>query len=81
MDEQSQQQLEPVEETTPVSSSTEAQLPEAHSNFSPDEIPEPIKVLDDIISEFEDTSKPANAGGNGENQSEDDGYMSLSRKK
>ncbi|XP_039950058.1 uncharacterized protein LOC120767834 isoform X2 [Bactrocera tryoni] len=79
---QQQQQLEPVEQTTTLvsSSATETQRPEAHSNFSPDEIPEPIKVLDDIISEFEDTSKPANAGGNGENQSEDDGYMSLSRK-
>ncbi|CAD6997773.1 unnamed protein product [Ceratitis capitata] len=83
---QKQQQLEPVEQSTPVSppstqqTQQQAQAQVANSNFSPDEIPEPIKVLDDIISEFEDTSKPANAGGNGENQSEDDGYMSLSRK-
>ncbi|XP_053961276.1 uncharacterized protein LOC128865196 isoform X1 [Anastrepha ludens] len=77
--EQEQQQLEQHQQSTPTSPSS-IQTHEAHSNFSPDEIPEPIKVLDDIISEFEDTSKPTNAGGNGENQSEDDGYMSLSRK-
>ncbi|KAH8375067.1 hypothetical protein KR093_002611, partial [Drosophila rubida] len=47
-----------------------------------DDIPEPIKVLDDIISEFEEaTAKPVAFHSNsGENQSEDDGYMSLSRK-
>ncbi|KAH8286816.1 hypothetical protein KR044_003962, partial [Drosophila immigrans] len=47
-----------------------------------DDIPEPIKVLDDIISEFEETTtKPVTLHSNsGENQSEDDGYMSLSRK-
>ncbi|XP_017473890.1 PREDICTED: uncharacterized protein LOC108364636 isoform X2 [Rhagoletis zephyria] len=79
--EQQQQLLEEQQQSsTPPSPSAATQTQEAHSNFSPDEIPEPIKVLDDIISEFEDTSKPANAGGNGENQSEDDGYMSLSRK-
>ncbi|XP_051858061.1 uncharacterized protein LOC117577417 isoform X1 [Drosophila albomicans] len=47
-----------------------------------DDIPEPIKVLDDIISEFDEaTTKPVTLNSNsGENQSEDDGYMSLSRK-
>ncbi|KNC20738.1 hypothetical protein FF38_07909 [Lucilia cuprina] len=49
--------------------------------FPIDEIPEPIKVLDDIISEFEDLSLRPQLQNNGENQSEDDGYMSLSRKK
>jgi len=51
--------------------------------ISMDDIPEPIKVLDDIISEFEEaTTKPVALHSNsGENQSEDDGYMSLSRKK
>ncbi|XP_046801227.1 uncharacterized protein LOC111674534 isoform X2 [Lucilia cuprina] len=48
--------------------------------FPIDEIPEPIKVLDDIISEFEDLSLRPQLQNNGENQSEDDGYMSLSRK-
>ncbi|KAH8298272.1 hypothetical protein KR018_012350, partial [Drosophila ironensis] len=49
---------------------------------SMDDIPEPIKVLDDIISEFEEAAtKPVALHSNsGENQSEDDGYMSLSRK-
>ncbi|XP_039480761.1 uncharacterized protein LOC120444861 isoform X2 [Drosophila santomea] len=47
-----------------------------------DDIPEPIKVLDEIISEFEEAAtKPVALNCNGgENQSEDDGYMSLSRK-
>lgn len=50
--------------------------------FPVDEIPEPIKVLDDIISEFEDNiSLRPQLQNSGENQSEDDGYMSLSRKK
>lgn len=49
--------------------------------LSLDDIPEPIKVLDDIISEFEETAKPSLAVANGEHNSEDDGYMSLSRKK
>lgn len=49
--------------------------------FPIDEIPEPIKVLDDIISEFEDLSLRPQLQNSGENQSEDDGYMSLSRKK
>ena len=49
--------------------------------FPVDDIPEPIKVLDDIISEFEDISLRPQLQNNGENQSEDDGYMSLSRKK
>lgn len=49
--------------------------------FPIDDIPEPIKVLDDIISEFEDLSLRPQLQNNGENQSEDDGYMSLSRKK
>ena len=49
--------------------------------FPADDIPEPIKVLDDIISEFEDISLRPQLQNNGENQSEDDGYMSLSRKK
>ncbi|KAL9930847.1 uncharacterized protein ACN427_000122 isoform 1-T2 [Glossina fuscipes fuscipes] len=48
--------------------------------FPVDEIPEPIKVLDDIISAFEDTSSRPQLQSSGENQSEDDGYMSLSRK-
>ncbi|EDW78191.2 uncharacterized protein Dwil_GK24870 [Drosophila willistoni] len=50
--------------------------------ISLDDIPEPIKVLDEIISEFEEaTTKPVALHSNsGENQSEDDGYMSLSRK-
>ncbi|XP_034471667.1 uncharacterized protein LOC117779544 isoform X2 [Drosophila innubila] len=50
--------------------------------ISMDDIPEPIKVLDDIISEFEEAAtKPVALHSNsGENQSEDDGYMSLSRK-
>ncbi|XP_061391538.1 uncharacterized protein LOC133326939 [Musca vetustissima] len=49
--------------------------------FPVDEIPEPIKVLDDIISEFEDNiSLRPQLQNSGENQSEDDGYMSLSRK-
>nr|XP_013119211.1 unnamed protein product [Stomoxys calcitrans] len=49
--------------------------------FPADEIPEPIKVLDDIISEFEDNiSLRPQLQNSGENQSEDDGYMSLSRK-
>ncbi|KAM7350896.1 uncharacterized protein ACRADG_003894 isoform 2-T5 [Cochliomyia hominivorax] len=48
--------------------------------FPLDEIPEPIKVLDDIISEFEDLSLRPQLQNSGENQSEDDGYMSLSRK-
>ena len=49
--------------------------------MSLDDIPEPIKVLDDIISEFEESAKPTLAAANGEHHSEDDGYMSLSRKK
>jgi len=51
--------------------------------ISLDDIPEPIKVLDEIISEFEEAAtKPVALHSNsGENQSEDDGYMSLSRKK
>ncbi|XP_017081472.2 uncharacterized protein LOC108114840 [Drosophila eugracilis] len=50
--------------------------------ISLDDIPEPIKVLDEIISEFEEAAtKPVALHSNsGENQSEDDGYMSLSRK-
>ncbi|XP_017111372.1 uncharacterized protein LOC108135230 [Drosophila elegans] len=50
--------------------------------ISLDDIPEPIKVLDEIISEFEEAAtKPVGLHSNsGENQSEDDGYMSLSRK-
>ncbi|XP_070140925.1 uncharacterized protein [Drosophila kikkawai] len=50
--------------------------------ISLDDIPEPIKVLDDIISEFEEAATKPNAlnCNSGENQSEDDGYMSLSRK-
>ncbi|XP_017154234.1 uncharacterized protein LOC108163456 [Drosophila miranda] len=50
--------------------------------ISLDDIPEPIKVLDEIISEFEEAAtKPVALHCNsGENQSEDDGYMSLSRK-
>uniref|UniRef100_A0A1A9VZY2 Uncharacterized protein n=1 Tax=Glossina brevipalpis TaxID=37001 RepID=A0A1A9VZY2_9MUSC len=48
--------------------------------FPVDEIPEPIKVLDDIISAFEDTASRRQLQSSGENQSEDDGYMSLSRK-
>ncbi|EDV54376.1 uncharacterized protein LOC6548880 [Drosophila erecta] len=50
--------------------------------ISLDDIPEPIKVLDEIISEFEEAAtKPVALNCNsGENQSEDDGYMSLSRK-
>ncbi|XP_067620979.1 uncharacterized protein [Eurosta solidaginis] len=83
-DEQEQQKMSQhqQEQSAPSPSPSSTQLQEAQSNFSSDEIPEPIKVLDDIISEFEDTAtKPTNAGGNGENQSEDDGYMSLSRKK
>ncbi|XP_016988243.1 uncharacterized protein LOC108050860 [Drosophila rhopaloa] len=50
--------------------------------ISLDDIPEPIKVLDEIISEFEEAAtKPvALHSSSGENQSEDDGYMSLSRK-
>ncbi|TDG42158.1 hypothetical protein AWZ03_011423 [Drosophila navojoa] len=57
--------------------------PHSMEPISMDDIPEPIKVLDDIISEFEEaTTKPAALHCNsGENQSEDDGYMSLSRKK
>ncbi|XP_043864983.1 uncharacterized protein LOC6576559 isoform X1 [Drosophila mojavensis] len=56
--------------------------PHSMEPISMDDIPEPIKVLDDIISEFEEaTTKPAALHCNsGENQSEDDGYMSLSRK-
>ncbi|EDW63219.2 uncharacterized protein Dvir_GJ14178 [Drosophila virilis] len=56
--------------------------PQSLEPISLDDIPEPIKVLDDIISEFEEAAtKPAALHCNsGENQSEDDGYMSLSRK-
>ncbi|XP_017855007.2 LOW QUALITY PROTEIN: uncharacterized protein LOC108608233 [Drosophila busckii] len=56
--------------------------PQSLEPISMDDIPEPIKVLDDIISEFEEaTTKPVALHSNsGENQSEDDGYMSLSRK-
>lgn len=61
----------------------ELQLQCSQEPISMDDIPEPIKVLDDIISEFEEAAtKPVALHNNsGENQSEDDGYMSLSRKK
>ncbi|EDV31702.1 uncharacterized protein Dana_GF14423, isoform A [Drosophila ananassae] len=60
----------------------ELQLQCSQEPISMDDIPEPIKVLDDIISEFEEAAtKPVALHSNsGENQSEDDGYMSLSRK-
>ncbi|KAH8409990.1 hypothetical protein KR009_003790 [Drosophila setifemur] len=58
------------------------QLQCSQEPISLDDIPEPIKVLDEIISEFEEAAtKPVALHSNsGENQSEDDGYMSLSRK-
>ncbi|XP_037958627.1 uncharacterized protein LOC119688066 [Teleopsis dalmanni] len=70
---------EDVKETNTDYVSMEINKPDKSLNsFPADEIPEPIKVLDDIISEFEESAKPVIS--NGENQSEDDGYMSLSRK-
>ncbi|XP_030381254.1 uncharacterized protein LOC115629078 isoform X2 [Scaptodrosophila lebanonensis] len=69
-------------ELEPQSLEPQSLEPQSLEPISMDDIPEPIKVLDDIISEFEEaTTKPVALHSNsGENQSEDDGYMSLSRK-
>ncbi|XP_075149284.1 uncharacterized protein LOC142223302 isoform X2 [Haematobia irritans] len=70
----------PIDKQKPQMEIQEEELLDAVT-FPLDEIPEPIKVLDDIISEFEDNiSLRPQLQNSGENQSEDDGYMSLSRK-
>ncbi|XP_034669763.1 uncharacterized protein LOC117902466 [Drosophila subobscura] len=76
-----------LEQAAAMASSDQQKQNEQHQlqslePISLDDIPEPIKVLDDIISEFEEAAtKPVALHCNsGENQSEDDGYMSLSRK-